>query len=69
MIKLNYKGYPVTNWLKNNLKTHFFDNFVRKLGLIQELGQLIFSKEIFLKNIYKISALKASAIPLYNFGK
>ena len=48
-----------------------FDNFVRKFGLIQELGQLIWYLvgNTFMENIYRKSALKASAIPLFNFGK
>ena len=67
MIKLNFKVYHVINWLKKNL----FDIFVRKLGLIQELGQLIFYlvRNIFKENIYRKSALKSRAIPLFNFDK
>ena len=67
MIKLNFKVYHFINWLKKNL----FDIFVRKLGLIQELGQLIFYLvgNIFMENIYRKSALKSRAIPLFNFGK
>ena len=45
--------------------------FVRRLGLIQELSQLIWYlvRNIFMENIYRKSALKVSAIPLFDFGK
>ena len=74
MIKLNRKVYGVINWLKKNSKTHFdnlFDIFVRKLGLIQELGQLIgcLVENIFMGNVYRKSALKTTVIPLFNFSK
>ena len=72
MIKLNCKVYHVINWLKNIWKHTLFDIFVRKLGLIQELGQLIWYlvRNIFMESIYRKSALKASAIPtLYAFFK
>ena len=47
-----------------------FDIFVRKLGLIQELGQLIWNLLTkFMENILRKSARKAIAITLVNFGK
>ena len=74
MIKLNRKVYGVINWLKKSLKIYFdtlFDIFVRKLGLIQEHGQLIeyLVGNIFMEKVYRKSALKTTAIPLFNFGK
>ena len=54
------------NWLKKNSKQTLFDIFERKLGLIQELGQLIIwclVRNVFMEKIYRKSALKASAIP------
>ena len=41
------------------------------LGLLQELGQLIgyLVRNIFMEKVYRKSALKTSAIPLFNFGK
>ena len=48
-----------------------FDIFVRKLGLIQELGQLIWYlvRNIFMENIYRKYAPNTSAISIFNFGK
>ena len=56
---------------KKEFKNIFFDIFVRKLGLIQELGQLLgyLVTNIFIEKVYRKSALKTSAIHLFYFGK
>ena len=57
---------------KKEFENTLFIIFVRKLGLIQELGQLIWYlvRNIFMESIYRKSALKASATPtLYAFFK
>ena len=56
---------------KKEFKNTFFDIFVRKLGLIQELGQLLgyLVTNIFIEKVYRKSTLKTSAIHLFYFGK
>ena len=56
---------------KKEFKNIFFDIFVRKLGLIQELGQLLgyLVTNIFIEKVYRKSALKTSAIHLFYLGK
>ena len=52
---------------EKEFKNTFFDIFVRKLGLIQELGQLLgyLVTNIFIEKVYRKSALKTSAIALF----
>ena len=67
MIKLNRKVYDVNNWLKRNVTKQQMHTSMHLLFCFVLFTKI--KKGCGTKKVYRKSTLKASVIPLFNFGK